>query len=68
MNIAKDFSREAIQFAVTKKPPIAFKNEADTDQKIGENRTYKFHTQPEEDNLSMYSLTFEVFEWVSPNE
>eukprot|EP00957_Ditylum_brightwellii_P058719 4452856-Ditylum_brightwellii.AAC.1 len=49
MRIAKDFLREAIQLAATKRCPIAFEvKEGVTDKKLGEIRTYKLCTQPEE--------------------
>eukprot|EP00957_Ditylum_brightwellii_P064811 4917467-Ditylum_brightwellii.AAC.1 len=61
MRIAKDFLREAIQLVATKRPLIAFEvEEGVTDKKIGESRTYKLCTQPEEDNSPIYLLTIEV--------
>eukprot|EP00957_Ditylum_brightwellii_P047746 3627204-Ditylum_brightwellii.AAC.1 len=61
MRITQDFLREAIQFVVNKKPPIAFKvEEGAIDRKLEDSRTHKFCTQPEEDNSPVYSLTTEV--------
>eukprot|EP00957_Ditylum_brightwellii_P065674 4980512-Ditylum_brightwellii.AAC.2 len=61
MRIAKDFLREVIQLVATKRPPIAFGiEEGVTDKKLGESRTYKLCTQPEEDNFPVYWLTIEV--------
>eukprot|EP00957_Ditylum_brightwellii_P143727 10950234-Ditylum_brightwellii.AAC.1 len=57
----KGFLRESIQLVATKKPLIVFEVEASADQKMGESRTYKLHTQPEEENLPVYSLTVKVF-------
>eukprot|EP00957_Ditylum_brightwellii_P090223 6871598-Ditylum_brightwellii.AAC.1 len=68
MGIAKGFLKEAIQLVATKKPPIAFEVESGMEQKLGESRTYKLHTQPEEDNFPMYLLTIEVFELGSSKE
>eukprot|EP00957_Ditylum_brightwellii_P051821 3929566-Ditylum_brightwellii.AAC.1 len=45
-----------------------FEAEPSTDQKMGENRTYKLCMQPEDDNLPMSSVTAEVFELDSPKE
>eukprot|EP00957_Ditylum_brightwellii_P182372 13892924-Ditylum_brightwellii.AAC.1 len=66
--MAKDFSREAIQFVAMKEPPITFEVDAGIDQKMGESRTYKFCMYPEEDSLPVYSLTIEVFNFGSPKE
>eukprot|EP00957_Ditylum_brightwellii_P178433 13591300-Ditylum_brightwellii.AAC.1 len=61
MRIAKDFLREAIQFVATKRSLIAFEiKEGVVDRKLGESRTYKLCTQPEEDNSPVYSLIVEV--------
>eukprot|EP00957_Ditylum_brightwellii_P051723 3922266-Ditylum_brightwellii.AAC.1 len=69
MRIAKDFLRETIQLIATKRPPIVFEiEEGVTDRKLGESRTYKLHTHPEEDNYPVYSLKIEVFELGSPKE
>eukprot|EP00957_Ditylum_brightwellii_P101707 7751222-Ditylum_brightwellii.AAC.1 len=42
------------------KPPISFEVEEGADRKLGESRIYRLHTQLEEDNSPLYSLTVEV--------
>eukprot|EP00957_Ditylum_brightwellii_P023149 1746731-Ditylum_brightwellii.AAC.1 len=47
---------------------IAFEVEPSIDQNMGDSRTYKLCTQPEEDNLPVYSLTVIFFELGSSEE
>eukprot|EP00957_Ditylum_brightwellii_P052854 4007155-Ditylum_brightwellii.AAC.1 len=61
MKIAHDFLREAIQLVATKKPLIVFEVEEGADQKLGESRTYKLHTQPGEKISPVYLLAIKVF-------
>eukprot|EP00957_Ditylum_brightwellii_P052008 3944955-Ditylum_brightwellii.AAC.1 len=69
LRIAKDFSREVIQLANTKRPPIKLEvEEGVTDKLIGESRTYKLCMQSKEEKSPVYLLTIEVFELDSPEE
>eukprot|EP00957_Ditylum_brightwellii_P060976 4628751-Ditylum_brightwellii.AAC.1 len=69
MRVAKDFLREAIQLANTKRPLIKFEvAEAVMDKKLGESRMYTRCTQLEEDKSPVYLLTIEVLEWGYPKE
>eukprot|EP00957_Ditylum_brightwellii_P084132 6395847-Ditylum_brightwellii.AAC.1 len=67
MKVVKEFSREATQLVATKTLPIAFEIETTMDQKIEKSRTYKQCTQQAEENLSVYSLSVDVFELDSPD-